>query len=299
MNSRITKSNSVANEIVQICKNPELSSICLRYVKVLIISCLDSKVKFGCSLWNVTKFKSSGNKLNRIKPSLLKQVLQVPKSTPSDAILYEFGINDLVLDVLMEKVILAVETLSCNENRISKRILEAMMIKNVPGFCTELVEACQILDVSVEKLINEKDVRSMLKKKVVELQAAELMRRMIASSKMDKVILNGFCFDGRMMKYLNELDLNEARAIFMSRYRMWPTKTNYPGRWNDCECNVCGLRDTDDHIFSCPGYTDIIGGKFRFDAFWDSKILEDMTKLKEIAAVVLEILSRLEVVQNL
>ena len=299
MNSRITKSNSVANEIVQICKIPELSSICLRYVKVLIISCLDSKVKFGCSLWNVTKFKSSGNKLNRIKPSLLKQVLQVPKSTPSDAILYEFGINDLVLDVLMEKVILAVETLSCNENRISKRILEAMMIKNVPGFCTELVEACQILDVSVEKLINEKDVRSMLKKKVVELQAAELMRRMIASSKMDKVILNGFCFDGRMMKYLNELDLNEARAIFMSRYRMWPTKTNYPGRWKDCECNVCGLRDTDDHIFSCPGYTDIIGGKFRFDAFWDSKILEDMTKLKEIAAVVLEILSRLEVVQNL
>ena len=68
----------------------------------------------------------------------------------------------------MEKVILAVETLSCNENRISKRILEAMMIKNVPGFCTELVEACQILDVSVEKLINEKDVRSMLKKKVVQ-----------------------------------------------------------------------------------------------------------------------------------
>ena len=82
-------------------------------------------------------------------------------------------------------------------------------------------------------------------------------------------------------------------------YRLWPTKTNYPGRWKDYECNVCGLRDTDDHIFSCPGYTDIIGGKFRFDAFWDSKILEDMTKLKEIAAVVLEILSRLEVVQNL
>lgn len=50
---------------------------------------------------------------------------------------------------------------------------------------------------------------------------------------------------------------------------------------------------------TCPGYTDIIGGKFSFDAFWDSKILEDMTKLKEIAAVVLEILSRLEVVQNL
>ena len=160
MNDRISKSNSVANELVQICKTPELSSICLCYVKLLISSCLDSKVKFGCALWNVTKFKSSGEKLNRIKPSLLKRVLQVPTSTPSDAVLYEFGINDLILDVLMEKVILAVDTLNCDENRISRR--KAMMVKNVPGFCTELKEACTILDVSLDKLICRSDLRRFL-----------------------------------------------------------------------------------------------------------------------------------------
>ena len=215
MNDRISKSNSVANEIVQICKTPELSSICLRYVKLLISSCLDSKVKFGCALWNVTKFKSSGEKLNRIKPSWLKRVLQVPTSTPSDAVLYEFGINDLILDVLMEKVILAVDTLNCDENRISRRILEAMMVKNVPGFCTELKEACTILDVSLDKLICRSDLRRFLKKKVVGIQAAELLKRMMVSSKMDKVIFSGFCFDGSMMRYLDELNLKHDRAIFM------------------------------------------------------------------------------------
>ena len=159
-------------------------------------------------------------------------------------------------------------------------------------------EACQILDVSLEKLLCRSDVRSFLKKKVIEIQAAELMKRMMVSSKMDKVIFSGFCFDGTMMKYLNELDFKHARAIFMSRYRMWPTKANYPGRWKDCICNVCGLKDTDSHIFGCPGYSDIIKGKFTFDAFWSKEVLDDTPKLKEIAMVVLEILDRLEVVQK-
>ena len=57
------------------------------------------KVKFGCSLWNITKYKNTSEKLNNIKPSLFKQVLEVPSSTPSDAIQYEFGIVDLTLDI--------------------------------------------------------------------------------------------------------------------------------------------------------------------------------------------------------
>ena len=99
MNSRITKSNSVSNEIEQICKSPELSHIRLRYVKLLTCSCLDMKLKFGSALWNVTKFKSTSEKLNKIKPNLLKHVLQIPTSTPSAAVQYEFGINYLVLDM--------------------------------------------------------------------------------------------------------------------------------------------------------------------------------------------------------
>ena len=120
----------------------------------------------------------------------------------------------------------------------------------------------------LDKLISRSDLR-FLKKKVVGIQAAELLKRMMVSSKMDKVIFSGFCFDGSMMRYLSELNLKHARAIFMSRYRMWPTKANYPGRWKDCLCNVCGMKDTDYHIFRCPGYSDIIKGQFTFDIFWD------------------------------
>ena len=299
MNARMTKSNSVANEIVQICKTTELSSIRLWYVKLLTSSCLDSTIKFGSALWNIMKYKTSRDKLNTIKPQLLKRVLQIPSSTPSAAIQYEFGINDLAFEVLVEKIILAVETLRKSEGRIARKLLVSMLKKNVPGFCTELVDACALFQVSLVELQNEKNVREFLKKKVIEMQAAELLKRMIISSKMDKVMLSGFVYNGCMMKYLRELNFNEARAIFMARYRMWPTKENFPGRWSGVSCNVCGARDTDQHVFSCPGYADIIQGKYCFDVFWDKNVLNDIDKLKEIAKVVLLLIERMENIQNI
>ena len=116
---------------------------------------------------------------------------------------------------------------------------------------------------------------------------------------MAKVIFEGFSFDGNMMKYLHELNFVEARAIFLSRYRMWPTKDNYPGRWNGVECNVCGLRDTDVHVLSCPGYSDIIGEGFELEIFWDKKILDDTEKLSAVAKTVLLLLKRMENIQNI
>ena len=298
MNSRLTKANSVVNEIIQICNNTELSNIRLRYVKLLMNSCLDSKIKYGCALWNVTKLKGTSEKLNRIKPGLLKKVLQVPNSTPTAALQYEFGITDLALDVLMEKVILGVQTLKCDDVRISKQILESLLRKNVPGFCTELKEACDIFEVSMESLINASDVRHVLKEKVIKIQETELMKRMVGGSKMDGVILEGFVFNGKMKKYLTELNFEEARGIFMARYRMWPTKVNYPGRWNGVSCNVCGFDDTDIHLFTCPGYSDIVNGQFNFYSFWDNDTLEDMGKLKMLAKIVLLLLERMKHIQK-
>ena len=87
-------------------------------MKMLMNSCLDSKIKYGSVLWNVLKYKSAQEKLDKMKPSLLKRVLQVPAATPSVAVQYEFGVNDLTLDILVEKIVLAVETLKYDDNRL-------------------------------------------------------------------------------------------------------------------------------------------------------------------------------------
>ena len=300
MNDRITKSNSVANEIEQICKTPELSNLRLWYVKMLMNSCLEGKIKYGSALWDVLKYKSAQDKLDKMKPSLLKRVLQVPAAAPSVAIQYEFGVNDLTLDILMEKIVLAVETLKYDDNRLSKRILEAMLKKKVPGFCTEVFKACKVFQVSLDALKTENDVREFLKKRAAEIQSVQLLSRMASSSKTDRVLLSGFSYNGTMMKYLTELDFKEARAIFMSRYRMWwTTEDNYPGRWSGDMCNICGKKDTDEHIFCCPGYADLVDQKLEYKMFWDQTFLNDTVKLKAVAGIVVKIIERIEAVQSL
>ena len=150
-----------------------------------------------------------------------------------------------------------------------------------------------------DALKSESSVREVLKKKVIKLQSVQLLSRMIIGSKMDRVLVKGFSYDGSMKKYLTELNFQEARAIFMSRYRMWPTKENFPGRWSGENCNICGRRDTDEHIFTCPGYTDLINEKFEYDVFWEQECLNDTMRLKAVAGSVIKIIERLEIIQSL
>lgn len=141
----------------------------------------------------------------------MKRVLQLPASTPSDAIQYEFGINDLSLDILLEKIIVAIDVINKDDDRIAKKLLTELLPKNVKGFCSELNETCSLLNVSLESYVGEPDVRKKLKDKLVEIQAIELFQRMALSSKMDRVLLSGFKYDGSAKKYLMELDFVHAR----------------------------------------------------------------------------------------
>ena len=298
MKERMKRSNSVANEIVQICKETELSRIRLRYVKLLTCSCLDSKVKFGSSLWNIMKSLKAIDDLNRIKPRLFKRVMEVPLSTPSIAIQYDFGVNDLSLEILMEKIVHAVKTLQSDDERIAKRLLSALFEKQVPGFCTEVTEACTILNVSFEDLLQKADIRSYMKEKVIEIQGKQLLQQMLLSSKTDRVLLSGFKFHGNVMKYLCELDFADARAVFMTRYRMLPTKSNFPGRWKGTSCNICGFEDTDVHVFNCPGYTDLNTTGISIDLFWNAEAIENMEVLAPAANIVNRMIARMEEIQN-
>ena len=174
-----------------------------------------------------------------------------------------------------------------------------MLKKKIPGFCSEVIEACNIIGVSIDELLSENDVRQVLKKKITEIQSGELLKRMTLSSKMDRVIIGGYGYKGNMMNYLSKLNFWQARAIFMARYQMWPTKDNFPGRWKGTNCNCCGSRDTDEHILLCPGYADIVGGKFEFEVFWDEEVLKNVEKLKTIADTVLLLIERMEHIQSL
>jgi len=100
-----------------------------------------------------------------------------------------------------------------------------MMDKKIGGFCKQVNEAVMMLGYeSVDELMKEKDIRKILKKKIILVQEKRIKEKMILASKTDG---------------------------------MFPTKVNFPGRWSDnILWNVCGQLDTVAHLFVYEGYSD-------------------------------------------
>ena len=85
----------------------------------------------------------------------------------------------------------------------------------------------------------------------------------------------------------------------MMRYRMIPTKANFPGRWCGTLCNVCNFEDTDEHLFHCPGYQDLLHDGVYYKMFWDDKVLNDTVLIKKAACSILGMIERLKEIQGL
>ena len=131
------------------------------------------------------------------------------------------------------------------------------------------------------------------------MQGKQLLEVMLVSSKMDNVLLGGFKYDGKIKKYLQELEFDEARAVFMSRYRMMPSKMNFPGRWEGTACDICGFDDTDVHVFSCPGYQDIQMENVTLDMFWNDETLNNIEVISKAAKVMVNIIRRMEEIEGI
>ena len=75
---------------------------------MLVNSCFIRKFKHGCEVWDkLTKTETSI--LNKLIPDTFKRILEVPKSTPTWAVIHELGIVDLDLEIEMERILLANE----------------------------------------------------------------------------------------------------------------------------------------------------------------------------------------------
>ena len=195
----------------------------------------------------------------------------------------------------MEKLILAVKILKGDKERITYRLLAVMIKKNIKGFATQVKDAAVTFGYTLDELIDVNNIRSVLKKKVLKLQAVRIEEEMMRMSKTDSLLLQSFVFDGRKKKYL-ELPFPQARIIFIVRCRMLPTKDNFKGRWNGFTCNICGKIDTDAHLFQCCGYSDLVVN-ICYEMFFTLK--DGLDVLYEAANTMIKVKERLDVVQEL
>ena len=293
MQQRIKDCNGVLNEIVEVSNNSGIGCIRLRFVRLLTESCFKSKFKYGCEVWDLLK-KAEKEKMNKMIPNMIKRVLELPRSTPTNAIQHDFGIVDLNLEIEMERILLTLKVLNMDENRIVKKLLVKMLEKDVPGFCQTVRKGMVEFGVDIGMFEGVIDRRKKMKDIVVQMQSRLLVERMSLASKTDNMLL-GFSFDGKVKDYLLELPFQEARIVFMFRSRMFPTRTNFPNRWSkSLKCKYCCSLDTDEHLFQCCGYADLIGDVgVTADWFFVLDRIE-MNELSTAAQVLLKIHKRME-----
>ena len=117
---------------------------------------------------------------------------------------------------------------------------------------------------------------------------------LILSYKADHLLLHSFSFDGKRKRYL-DLPFHLARVVFMVRCRMLPTKENFPGRWNGTCCNVCGNTDTEEHLFTCPGFADLLDDTVSLELFFS---VEELDVLESAAEKMVKVVARLNVLQE-
>ena len=172
-----------------------------------------------------------------------------------------------------------------------------MLEKEVPGYCSHVHSVLRKFGISLDELEGKTNKRETMKKIVVEYERSALLQSMLKGSKTDAMLFN-FSFNGKMLGYLTELPFVKARIIFMFRARMFPTRVNFKERWStSLNCVFCDKLDTDEHIFKCWGYMDLMGGMdIDHTIFYTLDVPEN--ELSEAAEVLLKIHQRLEIVQN-
>ena len=293
---RISECKGVLNEIVELCKTDAVMNERFKYMFTLLNSCFMLKFKHGCEEWD--EFSAKERKvINGLIPQAVKRVLELPRSTPTNAVKHDFGLIDLTSEVEMEKILLASNVYEMNDERIVKRLLLPMMQNEVPGYCTQLKNILVKYETTISDLNESSDKRKMMKKKLVVNETRTLLHSMMAGSKTDGIAAN-YSYDGRMMGYLNDLPFEEGRIIFIFRCRMFPTRVNFPGRWTaNQNCVYCGHMDTDQHLFECWGYVDLVGEKsVEYGMFF--KTDTPIADLSEGAKVLAMMYDRLSTAQN-
>ena len=210
---RIADCQGVLNEIAEICKTGGIGRIRLQFMSLLIDMCFKSKFKHGCEVWDEFSGKNSST-INTLIPNTIKRIMQMPRSTPGDAVMHDFGGFDLEWDVRVERVLLATQVMEMEDDRIAKKLFVKMYEKKVPGFCTQLDVDMDKLGVTLQEIMQEKEPRVALKKKVIQLQKTVLMERMVKCSKTDGMLLH-LNYDGKCRPYLLDLPFEEPRIVFM------------------------------------------------------------------------------------
>ena len=125
---------------------------------------------------------------------------------------------------------------------------------------------------------NTKAIKNCIKNKIKEVNDKEIEDEIKKGKK--TILMSEYRKD-----YIEKLDFEQARAIFMMLTRMIDVKSNFKNNHRNLECETCQTEENTHHLFKCRKYQDLskdIKGETLQSVIKNNKEIEVAKVLKEI-----------------
>ena len=253
--SRVNKGVGISNQIMSIMEEiyfgPYYFEVAIMLRNSLFISSLLSNSE---AWYNLTR--EDIDKLEQADEILLRRILQCPFSTPKEMLYLELNCLPIRFIIMGRRIHFLSSILKEGEDSLIFKFLMAQLKNPSKSDWGQTVisdleyvdmdmRLCDIANTKTEKF------KEMVKKNIQQAALNYLNKEKSNHNKVKHIPHN----EMKIQDYLspNELTIDEAKCLFITRSRMLEVRTNYSGSFNDLRCPLCKLsEDTQQHLLECP-----------------------------------------------
>ena len=228
----------------------------------------------NCSTW-IGITSNIVDKLETLQEKYIRMMLEVPVSTPKVALRAETGLLSMKHRIWYEKVNLVTAIAKMKEG-LAKEVYEEQVLNGWPGLAQEVGVICATIGIpnANNNLVSKKDLNVALRNH----DRKEILEKFGKYKKLDKILGDD---PTKPKDYMMDKSLADSRMIFRIRTEMVDMKDNmrnkYKGTSINCEACDSSSAESQLHVMTCPGYTELRVGK-------------DMRRNEDLAAYFREVL---------
>ena len=255
--ARISKGKGIVTKILEMLEGIPFGKHYFEVGIILRNSLLASSMLFNSEAWyNLTKAEL--DLIETIDLQLLRQLLKAPKGTPKEMLYLELGCIPFREMIRERRMGFLHYILNEDKKSLINRFFEAQVKNgNKKDWCKTVAEDLKYLNMenidfemirSMKKARFMKEIKQNIKKKTLE----KLQKEKESHSKVKEIEHKSI----QMQKYLQSNSVKmmkeDAQLIFRLRCRVTGVKINMRGKYDNLECEACGLEEeTQQHIIKC------------------------------------------------
>ena len=244
---KITKGKveNAIQTVKSLAKNRTLRSSSMESIWMLYNSHITPIIMYGLETFRGTKEEL--NKLQSMMMQAAKRLLELPSSSPNDAIQIENGIIDIKYQIHIVQLLNHFRIKELPEDDLTKTIYyQSQWWKN------HIQKTAAVYDIDIELMEGKtrKQRKKYVQEKVYNRIKVERVTNNIRKTKMKFYLINREEWQvGVAAKYQRILTRNETELILRARTKMLQIKDNFKQTGNSDICRLCKIRpETQRHV---------------------------------------------------